>query len=112
MFLLAGCHVTGAHGTADDFKLAAVARSVAFFDMPNKSHRIAPVEIGLENRIVVTGMNPQGAVHRRRIDDLTRIENIPGIPALLHLFDQFEIVSPEDDRNKFPPEPSIAVFTT
>src|SRR5664279_741170 len=64
----------------------------------------------VEDRRFLTGPVPEHGIHRRRVNNFIRIEDMPGVPAVLDLFKQFVVVAANHLLNKFSAKPPVTMF--
>src|SRR5690606_11644749 len=87
-------------------------RSIALFRGPQDSSRSTEIQERIMLRRHHIRLVAQGGIHRRRIDNLPRVENMVGIPAFLYPSEKLVIRGSYHHGDKGGPHTAIAMLST
>ena len=108
--LVARSHVARAHRAADQVGLAALADARAFFSGPEHAAGVGEPEHRVAVRLAFAGHDPQRRVHRRRVDDFSRIQNPLRVERPLHALEQGIALGAHHRADEFAAEPAVTVL--
>ena len=110
VFFLAGGHVARAHRAAGEVRLAALAHAGAFFRRPQDATGIGESKERLVPRWRLARKNPQGGIHRGRVDDLAGVEDTLRVERPLHTNEEVVAGLTHHRPDELAAEPAVAVL--